>query len=168
MRPTGRRAVLPAAFVATVATLLALSGALPDVWLRNAALTAGGPLLLALIPVVAAGELRFRGRAARTAGTVVACEQDGVDEPRCAVTVEFTAVDGTPHAFTQHRTARRAVGSPVRVRYDPAAPDADARLDAGPLPVLAEVAVMAVVGTALTAYLFWPEWTSERVGAWLS
>ncbi|WP_019634348.1 DUF3592 domain-containing protein [Actinomadura atramentaria] len=151
------RAVALAAVGAPAAALTWIVWAPPDPRVWFVLLTACGPGLLAAAPALAVAERRFRRRAVRASGTVVACRGTELDHGRPLLTVAFTALDGTSHTFRERDRWARPAGSAIEVRYDPAAPRR-ARLDASPAATAFLVAVVAAVGSLFTTALLAAAW----------
>ncbi|MQY03843.1 DUF3592 domain-containing protein [Actinomadura macrotermitis] len=125
---------------------------IPKPWLEVAALVAGGPVLLAAAPLVLVSDLRFRGGAVRTEGTVESCEE-WADEPSCTLTIRFTALTGETHVFEAEKAPRREPGQRVPVLYRPERPEA-ARYHRHPLSDVVKAAAMFTIGAVVTYFLW--------------
>ncbi|TDD69414.1 hypothetical protein, partial [Actinomadura rubrisoli] len=86
--------------------LLAILDQIP----AKAAMAVIGPGLLLLAPLTLVRDTAFRRRALEKApGTVVSCEEEGIDPPgwEYTLTVRFTALDGREHVITESGRPRR-------------------------------------------------------------
>lgn len=144
-----RRALILAVAAAAAWAALHLLDLAP---VSRAALPAAGAVLLVAAPLIVVADAAARRRTpARAAGTVLACEGEGVDPSgwEYTLTVRFTSADGRDHVITESGRPRRRPSDPVTVRYDPRDP-ARARLDLGAAPAWTAAAVVLLTGAVVT------------------
>lgn len=144
-----RRALILAVAAAAAWAALHLLDLVP---VTRAALPAAGAILLVAAPLIVVADAAARRRTpARAAGTVLACEGEGVDPSgwEYTLTVRFTSADGRDHVITESGRPRRRPSDPVTVRYDPRDP-ARARLDLGAAPAWTAAAVVLLTGAVVT------------------
>lgn len=126
--------------------------AAPDTVLLGAIMGVGGPAMAAIAPVYLVRQMRFRGDASRTTGTVERCEGFS-DDTVVTLTVRFRDSGGREHAFSEDNAPRRSVGQEVSVLYDPKRPE-KARLHRSPALDVLVAAAMFLIGAVL-AYAYW-------------
>lgn len=144
-----RRALILAVAAAAAWAALYLLDLAPA---SRAALPIAGVILLAAAPLIVIADAAARRRTpARAAGTVLACEGEGVEPSgwEYTLTVRFTSADGRDHVITESGRPRRGPSDRVTVRYDPRDPTR-ARLDLGAAPAWTAAAVVLLTGAVVT------------------